>query len=292
MLSEAVQEVICQRSSPLKRAFLSAVIEKGELGGTCLNRGCIPTKALLHEAFLWDAFGKSGLIRSKEEAASFFRSAQEKKDTAVNQVVSGLRNLLGRDRITVILGEASFINPRTVTVRKEGMVAEKLEADRILIASGAVPKEMAHLKRDGEWVIGSDDVLKMMVDLPQTMAIIGGGRRGVEFATLFNTFGAKVTLIEKENRILSKMDREISIRYKGLLTKGNVKVLTDAEVVAADLTEKNRSLSLTILQKGKRSGSNSRKSCWWRRGVVIWMGSILRRPPSPSRMVSFRLTST
>src|SRR4030042_4977114 len=76
------------------------LIEKGELGGTCLNRGCIPTKALLSEASLWEAFVKSGLIRNKEEAASYFKTAQEKKNAAVNQVVSGIRNLLGRDRIT------------------------------------------------------------------------------------------------------------------------------------------------------------------------------------------------
>lgn len=227
------------------------LIEKGELGGTCLNRGCIPTKALLHEAFLWDTIGKSGLVRNKEEALSYFKSALEKKNIAVNQVVSGLRNLLNRDHITLIQGEASFINSRTIGIKKDGKVVEKLESDRILIASGAVPKEEESFKRDGQWVIGSDEVLNMM-ELPSTLAIIGGGRRGVEFTTFFNTFGVKVTLIEKENRILPKMDREISIRYKGLLTKRNVIVLTEADVAASDLVEKNKSLGLTVIQKEKK----------------------------------------
>ena len=233
-----------------QKGLSAAVIEKGELGGTCLNRGCIPTKALLHEAFLWDTFGKSGLIRNKDETTSYFKYVLEKKNAAVNQVVSGLRNLLNRDRITVIQGEASFINSHTLAIKRNGKVIDKLEADRILIASGAVPKEINQLKKDGQGVIGSDEVLNM-TDLPSAIAIIGGGRRGVEFASFFNTFGVKVSLLEKENRILPKMDREISIRYKGLLTKRNIKVLTDTEAVAAEIPGEGKSVSLKVIQKGK-----------------------------------------
>lgn len=234
-----------------QKGLSAAVIEKRELGGTCLNRGCIPTKALLHEALLWDAFDKSGLIRNKDEAASYFKKTLEKKDAAVLQVVSGLRNLLNRDRITVFQGEASFLNPRTVCVKADGKVKEKLEADRILIASGALPKDEKPLMRDGQWVIGSDDVLKM-TELPSTLAIIGGGRRGLEFVTFFSAFGVPITLIEKENRVLPKMDREISIRFKTLLAKRKVKVLTEAEVASIDLIEKKKSVGLTVIQKGKK----------------------------------------
>ena len=233
------------------KGLSAAVIEKGELGGTCLNRGCIPTKALLHEALLWDAFDKSGLIRHKDEVALSFKKALEKKDAAVQQVVSGLRNLLGRDRINIFQGKASFINPRTIGVRKDGKIAEKLKADRILIASGAVPRDESPLMRDGQWVIGSDEVLTM-TELPSTLAIIGGGRRGLEFAAFFNAFGVPITLIEKENRVLPKMDREISIRCKGLLAKRNVKVLTEAEVASIDFAEKKKSVGLTVIQKGKK----------------------------------------
>jgi dihydrolipoamide dehydrogenase len=241
-----------------QKGLSAAVIEKRDLGGTCLNRGCIPTKALLNEALLWDAFDRSGLIRNKDEAASHFKKALEKKNTAVHQVVSGLRNLLSRDRITVIQGEASFINPRTIGVKRDGKVAEKLEADRILIASGAVPKDEKPFKRDGQYVIGSDEVLNMM-ELPSTLAIIGGGRRGLEFATFFNAYGVPITLIEKENRVLPKMDREISIRCKGLLTKRNVKVLTEAEVASIEFIEKKKSVGLTVIQKGKKENLESQK---------------------------------
>jgi dihydrolipoamide dehydrogenase len=234
-----------------QKGLSSAVIEKRELGGTCLNRGCIPTKALLHEALLWDAFDKSGLIRNKDEAVSYFKKAMEKKKAAVQQVVSGLRNILNRDRITVFQGEASFINSRTIGVKRNGKVAEKLEADRILIASGAMPKDETPLTRDGQWVIGSDEVLQM-TEPPSTLAIIGGGRRGLEFVTFFSAFGVPVTLVEKETRILPKLDREISIRCKGLLAKRNVKVLTDAEVASIELIEKKESVGLTVIQKGKK----------------------------------------
>ena len=245
-----------------------AVAEKGEWGGTCLNRGCIPTKALLQEASLWDAFNKAGWIKDKGEVPSYFKKAFEKKNTAVQQVVSGLRNLLNRDRITAIQGQASFVNPRTINVKRDGRVVERLESDRILIASGAVPKEPESLKRDGQWVIGSDEALHME-NPPSTLAIIGGGRRGLEFATFFNAFGVNVTLIEKENRILPKMDREISIRCKGLLAKRKVKVLTEAEVISMEVIEKNKSVDLTISQRGKRRGWRFKKCWWWRGGVEI-----------------------
>lgn len=234
-----------------QRGFSVGVVEKRDLGGTCLNRGCIPTKALLNGAFLWEAFDRSGLMRNKDEAASHFKKALEKKNQAVQQVVSGLRNLLSRDRITVIQGEAFFINPRTIRVKRDGKVVDTLEADRILIASGAVPKDESLFKRDGHYVIGSDDVLTM-TDLPTNLAIIGGGRRGLEFTAFFNAYGVPVTLIEKETRILPKMDREISIRCKGLLAKRKVKVLTEVEVASIDVFDKEASVGLTVIQKDRK----------------------------------------
>ena len=228
-----------------------AVIEKAELGGTCLNRGCIPTKALLQEAFLYETFKKSGMIRDNDNQILFFKKALEKKTSAVNQVVSGLKNLLNRDRITVIQGEASFIDPRTTGISRDGKITETIISDRIIIATGAVSKEGSNFNRDGQAILGSDDVLTM-TELPSSLAIVGGGIRGVEMATFFNTFGVKVTLIEKENRILPKMDHEISIRYKGLLTKREIKVLTETEVVAAEIPEGSRPLTLEILRKGRK----------------------------------------
>ena len=231
-----------------RKGISAAVIEKRDLGGTCLNRGCIPTKTLLHEAFHWNHLAHSGLTRNKEEAASYFKHALEKKEAAVNQVVSGLRKILSRDHITFIPGEASFINPKTLLVKKDGAIARRLESDRILIAAGAVPAEVPHLKKDGERVIGSDEALTL-TDLPESMAIVGGGRRGVEFSTFFNTFGVAVSLIESGSRILPGMDREISTRYRGLLTKKGVKIVTEARITGADLSGKR--VVVNVMLKGK-----------------------------------------
>jgi dihydrolipoamide dehydrogenase len=233
-----------------QRGLSVGIIEKGDLGGTCLNRGCIPTKALLNEAFFWDAFSRSGLVKDTNERISCFLKAMERKDAAVNQVVSGLRNLLNRDRITLLQGEAAFIAPLTLQIKKDGMMTQRLKSSHILIASGAVPKEEPHIKIDGQSILGSDDILKR-TDLPSSLAIIGGGRRGVEFASFFHSFGVEVTLIEKENRLLPKMDREISIRYKGLLTKRKIKVLTETVAVAAETYGEDGKVNLKTLQRGK-----------------------------------------
>ena len=233
-----------------RKGLSVAVVESKDIGGTCLNRGCIPTKTLLHEGFIWHHLSNSGLMKDSKMAASYFKYAFEKKNAAVSQVVSGVRRLLGRDRITLIPGKASFVNPRTVSIQKDGKVFKRLESDRILIASGAVPTEIPALKRDGKKVIGSDEALNL-TDLPENILIVGGGKRGVEFATFFNTFGVAVTLVEREGRILPKFDREISIRYKGLLAKRGVKILTDATVAAAGSSDKKSSAVIHILQKGK-----------------------------------------
>jgi len=183
-------------------------------------------------------------------AASYYRYAFEKKSAAVNQVVSGVRRLLNRDRITLTPGRASFVNPRTVSIKKDGKILKRLESDRILIASGAVSAEVPPLKRDGQRVIGSDEALNL-TELPESILIVGGGKRGVEFGTFFNTFGVAVTLAEKEGRILPKLDKEISIRYRGLLNKRGVRILTDATVAATGSSEKKNLVTIHILHKGK-----------------------------------------
>ena len=247
-----------------QRGLSVAILEKGEWGGTCLNRGCIPTKTLLQESILWDAFSRSGLAGDKDQRISYFHRAMDKKEAAVNQVVSGLRNLLTRDRITLLQGEASFVTPRTIGIKRNGKIFENLKSDHVLIATGAVPREEPRLKMDGQGMLGSDDLLKM-TDLPSSLAIVGGGRRGVEFAFFFNSFGVDVTLIEKENRILPQMDREISIRYKGLLAKRRIKVLTETEAMAAEPSGKGHTVNLQTLQKGKEGELGVHK--------VLWVGS-------------------
>jgi len=241
-----------------RKGLSVAIVEKAELGGTCLNRGCIPTKALLREAALWENFMAAKWGKEREKASQAFQSAMERKSGAVNQVVSGLRSLLGQKGITVIEGEASFVALRRLSVKRKGSSDTTIESDRILIATGAVASEIPGLKRDGKWVMTTDDVLKMD-SLPSEITIVGGGKRGIEYACFFRAFGTNVTLIEKGDRILPKMDREISVRYKGILTKKGIKVLTGAEAVESSLTGKEGFVTLRILQKGKEERLQSPK---------------------------------
>ncbi|PIX25730.1 MAG: dihydrolipoyl dehydrogenase, partial [Deltaproteobacteria bacterium CG_4_8_14_3_um_filter_45_9] len=136
-----------------QKGLSTAIIEKGDFGGTCLNRGCIPTKALLKEATFLEEAIKSGMIKKSEDILSFFKKAMEKKDIAIQQVVGGLRNLLNRDRITIFQGEASFIEPHTLQVLRDGTSIEPIHSDRIIIATGAALKEESQLGRDGKKVI-------------------------------------------------------------------------------------------------------------------------------------------
>ncbi|NWG02253.1 MAG: dihydrolipoyl dehydrogenase [Syntrophaceae bacterium] len=239
----------------------AAIIEKGDFGGTCLNRGCIPTKALLREANLLNEMIKSGVRNNKEEIHIFFKKAMEKKDMAVQQVVGGLRNLLNRDRMTVFQGEASFTDPHTLRVLRDGTTLDTIRSNQIIIATGAMLKEESQFRRDGQKVLGSDDLLKM-TELPTSMAVVGGGRRGVEFATFFNTFGVQVTLIEKQNRILPKMDREISVRYKSLLAKSNIKVLTDTEAIGMEISSDQKTVRLQVISKHKSEVIHCEKILW------------------------------
>ncbi len=233
-----------------RRGSSVALIEKSELGGTCLNRGCIPTKTLIHEGSIWHHLTESGLNRNEEEARAYFQNALKKKEGAVNQVVSGIRRLLGRDRITLIHGDASFESARTVSVKRDGEIVKTLESDRILIAAGVVPSDPPLLKRDGLHILGSDQILNIK-EIPDSLAIVGAGKRGVEFASFFNTFGVEVTLIEREKQILPKMDREISVRYRGMLANRGIKTLTDSKVEAASVSDKKGSVSLVVFNKGK-----------------------------------------
>lgn len=244
-----------------QKGLSAAIIEKGDLGGTCLNRGCIPTKALLREANFLNEMFQSGVGNHKEELPAFFKKAMEKKDIAVQQVVGGLRNLLNRDRLTVLRGEASFIEPHTLQVLRDGTALETIRSDRIIIATGAMLKEESPFRKDGQKVLGSDDLLRM-TDLPTSMAVVGGGRRGVEFAAFFNTFGVQVTLIEKQNRILPRMDREISVRYKNLLAKSNIKVLTDTEAIGAEISSDQKTVRLQVTSKHKSEAITCEKILW------------------------------
>ena len=237
--------------SAIKAAQLKkkvALIEKNEVGGTCLNQGCVPTKTLIHSAELVRTLTHSeelGIVVSGVNVD--FDALFERKNTVVAKLRQGIESLLKANRVDYYSGSCSFIVDGarkekmhedclgTVTV----MVGDKvLSSDHVLIATGATPAKPPIKGIDLEGVITSYELLKEGKAY-QHLVIIGGGVIGVEFATIYNSLGSKVTIIESMDRLLPNMDREISQNLSLILKKRGVDIYTGAKV---NEIEKNESL--------------------------------------------------
>lgn len=228
-----------------QRGLKVTLIEKDKLGGTCLNTGCIPTKTLLHHAYLYTSITKSKAFGGLPLPFHLERII-EAKDEVVKKAVGGIQRILVVPQIDVIKGEASFVNPKTVSVIKSDQTREEIQGKWIVIATGARSEVDPMFRVVGEKIIGTEEALDLKT-LPKSLIVIGGGRRGIEFATFFNSFGSKVTLIEKEPQILPRMDHEISVRMRTILVRQGIKVLTNTVVSNVDTS--GDFLILTLLGK-------------------------------------------
>lgn len=206
-------------SYALQQGKQVVIIEKAEAGGTCLNSGCIPTKCLAHDA---------------EANASDFPAAAERKRNVMNQLRQGIEQLLSAPGITLVRGEATFKDARTVTV--DGI---DYEADDIIIATGSSSKMPPVEGIDNPRVITSTEALNFQT-LPAEIVIIGAGVIGMEFASILSRFGAKVSVIEYLKECLPVIDKDIAKRVRKQIEKlqgvtfymdSAVKAINDNEVV-------------------------------------------------------------
>lgn len=206
-------------SYALQQGKQVVIIEKAEAGGTCLNSGCIPTKCLAHDA---------------EANASDFPAAAERKRNVMDQLRQGIEQLLSAPGITLVRGEATFKDARTVTVD-----GTDYEADDIIIATGSSSKMPPVEGIDNPRVITSTEALNFQT-LPAEIVIIGAGVIGMEFASIFSRFGAKVSVIEYLKECLPVIDKDIAKRVRKQIEKlqgvtfymdSAVKAITDNEVV-------------------------------------------------------------
>ena len=206
-----------------------ALVEKDELGGTCLNRGCIPTKSLLHAAQLLEDIRHSGVFGVQAGEAAFdFPQIQARKDQVVSQLRDGIALRLKQKKVTVFKGVGTILDAHTVKVR--GTEEELLRAERILIATGSRPALPPIPGIDCPNVETSDTLLAKADKIYPRLLIIGGGVIGVEFASVFSALGSQVTIVEALPRILANMDKEISQSLKMLMKKRGVQVLCDTRV--------------------------------------------------------------
>ena len=203
------------------------IIENDALGGTCLNWGCIPTKALLHSASIVatikhsEAFG----IRNKGYEIDF-SAVMKRKNAVVSQLCNGVKSLLTAKKVKIVKGTAEFVDSKTVQIVETG---EKIVADKILIASGSKAGKIPIEGLDSPDVMDSNQVLTM-VSLPKSVIIIGGGVIGVEFAQFLKGMGVEVTILELMPNLIPGLDREIAVALEKTVVASGVKVITRAAV--------------------------------------------------------------
>lgn len=225
----------------------TAVVEKSKLGGTCLHKGCIPSKALLRSAEVYATTKKSEEfgVETSDVKLNFLK-VQERKQNIVQQLHNGVQQLMKKGKIDVyegigrILGPSIFSPmPGTISVEmNNGEENEMLIPQNVIIATGSRPRSLQGLEIDGRSVLSSDEALEL-TELPKTILIVGGGVIGIEWASMLSDFGVDVTVLEYSDRILPTEDHEISKEMYRLMTQKGISIVTSAKVLPETLEKEN-----------------------------------------------------
>ncbi|WP_174734196.1 dihydrolipoyl dehydrogenase [Mesobacillus harenae] len=244
----------------------TAVVEKGKMGGTCLHKGCIPSKALLRSAEVFATAKKSeeyGVITS--EVKLNFLKVQERKQKIVDQLHKGVLHLMKQGKIDVFEGTGRILGPSifspmagTVSVEmNNGEENEMLIPKNVIIASGSRPRSLPGMEVDGHYILTSDEALALEA-LPKSMIIVGGGVIGIEWASMLSDFGTEVTVIEYADRIIPTEDKEISKEMQRLMKKKRVKVITSAKVLPETL-QKGDGVTISAEVNGEQKEFHAEK---------------------------------
>ncbi len=201
------------------------LINGGQLGGTCLNAGCIPTKCMVKDAAVVSTLRNPGEFGVGDVKFDIdFNKVIARREAVVTQLRDGIAGLMKKVGVTVIEGMARFKDQATVTVGDE-----EYSADNIIIATGSESKALPIPGADADYVLDSTGILRLEY-IPAQLVIVGGGVIGLEFASVFNAFGSEVTVIEFMKNIAPTFDSDISKRLKQSLSKRGVKIITGAAV--------------------------------------------------------------
>jgi dihydrolipoamide dehydrogenase len=232
----------------------TAVVEKEKLGGTCLHKGCIPSKALLRSAEVYATVKRSEEFGvSAADVSLNFAKVQERKEKIVSQLHKGVQHLMKKGKIDVYEGTGRILGPSifsplpgTISVEmNSGSENEMLIPKNVIIATGSRPKTLPGLEVDGNYVLSSDEALRME-EVPQSIIIVGGGVIGIEWASMLADFGAEVTVLEYADRILPTEDQEISKEMQRLLKKKGIRIFTGAKVLPESL-QKEQGVTITAV---------------------------------------------
>lgn len=205
------------------------IIEKEKLGGVCLNWGCIPTKALLKNAEVYQTVKKADMFGIKIKNISLdFKKNVDRSRVVANQLSKGIEFLMKKNGITHLTGFGKLESENNISVFKEGR-QKHISAKNIILATGAKPRAVENMEIDGKYIIGSREALSL-AELPKKIIIIGSGAIGCEFAFYFNSLGADVELIEMQKRILPMEDADISDALKEHFLAAGIKVHNNSNV--------------------------------------------------------------
>jgi dihydrolipoamide dehydrogenase len=222
-----------------QRGASVTVVENYEVGGTCLNWGCIPTKTLIAstEALMKTRHSNSMGIDISGSVSPNFQKIMDRKDKVVSTQVKGIRGLFKSWGIKLIEGRGKLISDRKIDVAVKNSGSEVVEADKIIIATGSRPAQLPTFPFDGSTILSSDDAVHLK-EVPSSLLIIGAGIIGCEFGFIFKNLGCDITLVELMPRALSVIDEEISSLIERELKKNKMKLITDMSVEKVDKGEK------------------------------------------------------
>lgn len=221
--------VAAARASSL--GLKTAIVEKDkQLGGTCLHRGCIPTKTLLHAADVYQGMKEAPKLGIKTEGVHVdWKQVQKYKSRIISTNAGGINHLMKSRNVDVYTGFGKLVGKTDILVESENGDSVKLEAKNVLLAVGSKPRELPFAPYSNERILNSDSVLELD-SIPGSLTIIGGGVIGIEFASIFVRFGTKVTVLEALPRILEPADADCSTELVLQLEKQGVKFHTDVRV--------------------------------------------------------------
>ena len=249
------------------------LIEKNAMGGTCLNVGCIPTKALIHSADLYHEIkadaAKNGIL--VEGVSIDFAAMQKRKATVVKQLVGGVGGLMKANGITVVKGAAKFKSPAVIEVTNDGETSE-VSFDKAIIASGSVPSVVPIPGHDLDGVVDSTGALAFE-EIPKSMCIIGGGVIGIEMAHVYQRLGTKITIVEMLPDILINLDSDLTAVMKKTMKRNKVDILLETKVGSIEKGEDG--LTVHVIDKdGQEKAVTAEKvlMCVGRRAATEELG--------------------